>query len=81
MSKKLLALLSVLIIMTMVLSACGPTADATEAPVAEEEAAPEEETAAEAETVEEPSAEPFTIGISNPFISSEYRTQMIAELI
>jgi len=26
-------------------------------------------------------AEAFTIGISNPFISSEYRTQMIAELI
>ena len=27
-----------------------------------------------------PAAEAFTIGISNPFISSEYRTQMIAEL-
>ena len=26
-------------------------------------------------------AKPFTIGISNPFISSEYRTQMIQELI
>ncbi len=32
-----------------------------------------EETAMEMKT--------FTIGISNPFISSEYRTQMIAELI
>src|ERR671920_286648 len=32
---------------------------------------------------EAPAAEgaPFTIGISNPFISSEYRTQMIEELI
>src|SRR5215213_8384353 len=28
-----------------------------------------------------PPAEKFTIGISNPFISSEYRTQMIQELI
>ena len=28
-----------------------------------------------------PAAEAFTIGVSNPFISSEYRTQMIAELI
>jgi ribose transport system substrate-binding protein len=27
------------------------------------------------------SGQPFTIGISNPFISSEYRTQMIQELI
>ena len=26
-------------------------------------------------------AKKFTIGVSNPFISSEYRTQMIAELI
>jgi ribose transport system substrate-binding protein len=31
--------------------------------------------------VQEGAAEPFTIGVSNPFISSEYRTQMIAELI
>ena len=30
--------------------------------------------------VQETSNEPFTIGVSNPFISSEYRTQMIAEL-
>jgi ribose transport system substrate-binding protein len=31
--------------------------------------------------VHEGAADPFTIGISNPFISSEYRTQMIASLI
>jgi ribose transport system substrate-binding protein len=31
--------------------------------------------------VQETAAKTFTIGISNPFISSEYRTQMIAELI
>jgi ribose transport system substrate-binding protein len=30
--------------------------------------------------VQEATNQPFTIGISNPFISSEYRTQMIAEL-
>ncbi|MBN1266968.1 MAG: hypothetical protein JXA25_15850, partial [Anaerolineales bacterium] len=80
MSRKYFALLSVLIIMAMVLGACGPAAtDVPDEAVAEEEAAPQE--AEEPEMAEEPTAEPFTIGVSNPFISSEYRTQMIAELI
>ena len=48
----------------------------TMAPAAET-MAPATETAAGAMTAEKP----FTIGISNPFISSEYRTQMIQELI
>jgi ribose transport system substrate-binding protein len=42
------------------------------------------ETAAAGETAAAPAftaEQPFTIGISNPFISSEYRTQMIQELI
>jgi ribose transport system substrate-binding protein len=41
------------------------------------------EAPATGEATEAPGAEgaPFTIGISNPFISSEYRTQMIEELI
>lgn len=47
----------------------------TMAPVAET-MAPAAETATGAMTAEKP----FTIGISNPFISSEYRTQMIQEL-
>jgi ribose transport system substrate-binding protein len=33
------------------------------------------------QTQEEETGAPFTIGISNPFITSEYRTQMIDELI
>ncbi len=33
------------------------------------------------QTQEEETGAPFTIGISNPFITSEYRTQMIEELI
>ena len=80
MSKKLLTLLSALLLVTLLLGACGPQApEATEAPEMTE--APE---ATEApEMTEEPSTDgaPFTIGISNPFISSEYRTQMIDELI
>jgi ribose transport system substrate-binding protein len=80
MSKKLFTLLSALLLVTLLLGACGPQQPATtEAPAVTE--APE---ATEApETTEEPSGagEPFTIGISNPFISSEYRTQMIDELI
>ena len=63
------------------LAACAPAAptaapvEATEAPVVATEAP------AEAEAPEQPAeTEEFTIGISNPFISSEYRTQMIAEL-
>lgn len=75
--------------------AAEPTVAPTEAPAeptAEETTAASEETAAAEETMaasEETAAaaaeaaadQPFTIGISNPFISSEYRTQMIQELI
>jgi ribose transport system substrate-binding protein len=67
MSKKSIMLLVTLItILSTILAACGPSA--TEAPAVEATTAPEQP------------AEKFTIGISNPFISSEYRTQMIAEL-
>jgi ribose transport system substrate-binding protein len=59
----------------MLLGACGP--QPTEAPVAQPEAT---EAPAQPEPVQ-PEAKKFTIGISNPFISSEYRTQMIDELI
>jgi len=83
MSRKntLFVLLSMVIILSM-LAACQPAAPApteapaeTEAPVVTEAPVATEEPAA----VEEP-AKVFTIGISNPFISSEYRTQMIQEL-
>jgi ribose transport system substrate-binding protein len=66
---------------------CTPQATPTAAP-AEPTAAPAVEQPTAAPTAEAPTAAPaqpeakktFTIGISNSFISSEYRTQMIAEL-
>jgi ribose transport system substrate-binding protein len=87
-SKKLVLLLTVMITVASLLAACGaPTqAPATEAPATQAPAATEvpatEMPATEMPATEAPAAGtgPFTIGISNPFISSEYRTQMIAEL-
>ncbi len=75
-ANKFLMVIATLIAITSMLAACGtpPTAAPTEAPVVTE--AP----ATEAPATEAPQTT-FTIGISNPFISSEYRTQMIAELI
>ena len=74
-----------LIAIVSMLAACGAPATpaptqapaATEAPAAT--TAPAKPQATEAPTAQ-PEAKKFTIGISNPFISSEYRTQMIAEL-
>ncbi len=77
MSKKLFTILSTLLLVTLLLGACGPQPTEAPEPVAPEQPAATEEPAAP----EEPAQETFTIGISNPFISSEYRTQMIAELI
>jgi ribose transport system substrate-binding protein len=80
MSKRTLwTLASLIMILTMLLGACKPAAT----PTAEPTKAPEATTAPEATKAPEQPAEAkkFTIGISNPFISSEYRTQMIAELI
>ena len=71
---KIFAILMVLSIMGVMLAACGRA----EEPVVEEPAV--EEPVVEEPVVEVPS-EAFTIGISNPFISSEYRTQMIDNLI
>ena len=73
MSKKIFAVLSALLVLTMLLGACTP-APAVE-PEQPAEAAPAEPAAPAAAD-----GEKFTIGISNSFISSEYRTQMIAEL-
>jgi ribose transport system substrate-binding protein len=79
MSKKLVLLLVAMVtILAMSLAACQPAAP-TNAPAVDE---PQVE-ATDAPAVDEPAGDDgkFTIGISNPFISSEYRTQMIAELI
>jgi ribose transport system substrate-binding protein len=73
---RLLSLLLVFVLLFSALAACQPAAPETAAPEQQEV------TEAEAEEAEEPAGDAkFTIGISNPFISSEYRTQMIAELI
>ena len=72
-SKTLMALLALTMILSL-LAACAqpatqaPPAEATEAPMVEET-----EAAA-------PAAGPFTIGVSNSFVGSEYRTQMIQVL-
>jgi ribose transport system substrate-binding protein len=78
-SKKFVWLVAVMVTILSMITACG--APATEAPVATEAPATEAPASTEAPATEAPAAEAFTIGISNPFISSEYRTQMIAELI
>jgi ribose transport system substrate-binding protein len=65
--KSIQALL-VLILIASVLAACATPAQPT--------TAPEQPTADTGQAT----GEKFTIGISNPFISSEYRTQMIQEL-
>ncbi|HET9494384.1 MAG TPA: substrate-binding domain-containing protein [Chloroflexia bacterium] len=88
---------ALMVILTMVLAACGGTTPAATPTTAAEPTAttaaaaePTATTAAAAEPTATSAAEaqpttaaegPFTIGISNPFISSEYRTQMIQELI
>ena len=88
-SKKLVLLVTVMITVASMVAACGSPATATPAPATQAPAtqAPATEVpATEAPATESPAATeapaggPFTIGISNPFISSEYRTQMIAEL-
>ena len=89
--KKLVVMIALLVTISALMVACGGAAETpageVEAPAEETgdmEAPAEEEAEAPAEEMEvEAPAEDdaFTIGISNPFISSEYRTQMIAELI
>jgi ribose transport system substrate-binding protein len=73
--QKSLAVLIALMLFISLLAACASPEPATEVPAAEEPAAEEP-------AVEEPAVEggTYTIGISNPFITSEYRTQMIDDL-
>ncbi|NLN70791.1 MAG: substrate-binding domain-containing protein, partial [Chloroflexi bacterium] len=75
---KLFAILALFAILGGALAACGKTADKPEVekPVEEEVVADEPK-----EEVPSEKGAPFTIGISNPFISGEYRTQMIDNLI
>src|SRR5215216_3707893 len=88
-SKKFVLLVTVMVTILSMITACAaPTTEAppaTEAPATEAPATemPATESAATEAPATEPAAAggPFTIGISNPFISSEYRTQMIDELI
>jgi len=75
-TNKYLMVIATLIAIASMLAACG--APATVAPT-EAPAPATEAPATEAPATEVPKTT-FTIGISNPFISSEYRTQMIAEL-
>ena len=75
-STKFVLLVTVLITITSMLAACGTPATATQAPAPT--AAPANTQAPAATTA--PTQKKYTIGISNSFISSEYRTQMIDEL-
>ncbi len=80
-TKKLFTQLAILVAIASMLAACGAPAPTT-APATAKPATAAPATAAPA-TAAPATAAPvkkFTIGISNPFISSEYRTQMIAEL-
>jgi ribose transport system substrate-binding protein len=78
MTRRFFALFTLLIAIASLIAACGgaPTTTApTAAPAGEPTAAPAGQPTAA------PEGKKFTIGISNPFISSEYRTQMIQSLI
>ncbi len=71
-ASKFTLVVTALVIITSLLAACAPAAT-TAAPTN-----PPAPTSAPA--TQPPAAKKFTIGISNSFISSEYRTQMIQEL-
>lgn len=77
MKKRLSLLLGLLVVALLVMGACAapvsaPAGDAA----AEATEAPAEEASAEGEAA----AGPFTIGVSNNFVGSEWRTQMIQNL-
>ena len=81
---KTLALMLALLLFVSMLAACAtpePETPEVEQPATEEVVVEEPEV--EEPEVEEPEVgggAPYTIGISNPFITSEYRTQMIEDL-
>ena len=73
--KKFVLVATVIVAIVSILAACAPAA--TPAPAATE--APATQAPAPAAT-EAPAAKKFTIGISNSFISSEYRTSRIVAM-
>ena len=83
--KPIMVLMSIIMLVSLI-SACAPAAtpapEQAEATAVPAVAAPTQAPAAPAatEAPAAPAPKKFTIGISNPFISSEYRTQMIQEL-
>ena len=87
MTRNVLFVLSALLTLVLVLAACAAPAAAPEAPAAAatEAAAPGYRAAVpEATEAAAPAAEgaagPFTIGLSNSFVGSEWRTQMIQQM-
>ena len=83
MSKKIFFVLSIFLVAVLLLSACGPkNAENNNEGVNSDQTTNNTETNDTDDTsADDADGGAFTIGISNPFISSEYRTQMIAELI
>jgi ribose transport system substrate-binding protein len=72
-----LLVLLVIAMAGMALVSCGPSETPTEEPTAVEEEEPTEAPATEEPAPEE---ERFTIGVSNGFVGSEWRTQMIQNM-
>jgi ribose transport system substrate-binding protein len=80
MKSKSYVVLALLVVVASLLASCGgaaATPTAAPQPTTPPSAAP---TAAAPQPTTAAAGKKFTIGISNPFISSEYRTQMIQEL-
>lgn len=78
MNRRLFFLVSVLLTVVLVVTACAAPVAAPAAPAGGEEAAATE--AAPAEGGEAAAAGPFTIGLSNSFVGSEWRTQMVQQM-
>jgi len=76
-SYRALLVLLVIAMAGMALVSCGPSETPTEEPTAVEEEEPTEAPATEEPAPEE---ERFTIGVSNGFVGSEWRTQMIQNM-
>jgi ribose transport system substrate-binding protein len=78
---KILSILAIFVLAAALMTACGGQDTGNTAAnndMAANDNAADNDAAADDDMEE---MEPYTIGISNPFISSEYRTQMIDELI
>jgi ribose transport system substrate-binding protein len=75
--QKPLMILVIIVLVTTLLASCASPATPAPTQAPAETQAPTAPTAAAGQMEHKA---PFTIGISNPFISSEYRTQMIQEL-